>query len=58
MGINSENSKPYLYFMEPEVYNDLHDFIMSRESDIDLEEENFGGLKSVYDWICKLEDYS
>ena len=37
-----------------EVYEALKEFVIQRESDIDLEMENFDILKPVLDWIKKV----
>ena len=46
------------YYMISELeYNGLHDFIMQHEIDIELENDDFGLLKEIYDFICKKEEY-
>ena len=45
------------YAMSVDIYNLLHDFVMQHEEDIELEINDFGLLKEIYEWICKLEGY-
>lgn len=39
-----------------DVFENLHDFVMSRESDIDADIEDFGTLTNVWEWLCEWED--
>jgi hypothetical protein len=44
------------FTLPEDVYDDLIDFIYSRESDIKLDIENFGTLKNVLEWIENWRD--
>ena len=47
---------PDYYEIPAYVYDHLHDFIMERQSDIEMDMEDLGMLDHVLNWIRKVEE--